>query len=120
MVKSYPDPNLLVGFAGKRVHTKGFVDLLTTFDYGRTHRTLTVMYLFVEADMSYNVLIGRRTLNALIVSTLPMAMNFPSEQGDIIIVKAKLEKARECYAQSLRVNIYTVRGTSSPPATPLK
>jgi len=79
MVKSYPDP--LVRFVGERVHTRGFMDLLTTFGSGRTHRTLTVRYLLVEANMSYNVLIGRSTLNTLgaIVYTPHMAMKFPSE-----------------------------------------
>lgn len=75
-------------------------------------------FLLVEADMSYNVLIGRRTLNALgaIVSTPHMAMKFPSEQGDIITMKAEPKTARECYAQSLRVNPYTIRGTNSSAA----
>jgi len=77
-------------------------------------------FLLVEADTSYNVLIRRRTLNALgaIVSTSHMAMKFPSEQDDIIIVKAEPKTARECYAQSLRVNPYTVRGTNSSAVTP--
>jgi len=111
MIKSYPDP--LVRFARERVHNRGFVDLLTTFGVGRTHRTLTVRFLLVEADTSYNVLIGRRTLNTLgaIVSTPHMAMKFPSEQGDIITIKVEPKTPRECYAQSFRVNPYTVRGT---------
>jgi len=79
IVKSYLDS--LLGFAGERVHTRDFVDLLTTFEVGRNCRTLTVRFLLVEVDMSYNVLIGRRTLNALgaIVSTQHMAIKFPSE-----------------------------------------
>lgn len=73
MVKPYPNP--LVGFVGEK---GGFVDLLTTFGSGRTHRTLTMTYLLVEVDTYYNMLIGRRTLNALgeIVSSLNMAMKF--------------------------------------------
>jgi len=104
MIKSYPEP--LLKFAGETEHTRGFVDLLTTFGDGRTHRILTVRFLLVEVDTSYNVLIGRRILNALgaIVSTPHMAMKFPSEQVDIISVKAEPKTARECYAQSLRVN----------------
>jgi len=118
MVKLYPDP--LVGFVEERVHTRGFVDLLMTFSSVRTHQTLTVKYLLVGVNTSYNVLIGWRTLNTLgaIVSTLHMTMKFPSEQGDIIIVMADPKMAQECYVQSLRINLYTVRRTSSSVATP--
>jgi len=49
---------------------------------------LTVRYILIETDTSYNVLIARKTLNnvGVIVSTPHMAMKFPSEEGNIIIV----------------------------------
>ena len=79
MVKLYSDP--LVGFVGERVYIRGFIDLLMTFGNGRAHRTQTMRYSLVEADTSYSVLIGRRTLNALgaIISTPHMAMKFLSK-----------------------------------------
>ena len=117
IVKAYLDP--LVGFAGERVHTRGFVHLLTTFGVGKTYQTLTVRFLLVEANTSYNVLIGRRTLNGLgaIVSTPHMATKFPLDQGDIITIKAEPKIAWECYAQSLRLNLYTVKRTDLLAAT---
>jgi len=64
----------------------------------------------VEADMSYNVLIGMRTLNQLdiLTSTPHMAKKFPTLNGTIIRIKADLKEARQCYIQSLKVNPYTL------------
>lgn len=87
IIKSYLDP--LIGFVGERVHTRGYVDLLITFGNNKTYRKmLTVRYILIETDTSYNVLIARKTLNnvGVIVSTPHMAMKFPSEEGNIIIV----------------------------------
>ena len=39
MIKSYPNP--LLGFAGKRVHTRRDIDLLTTSNTNVAYRTLT-------------------------------------------------------------------------------
>jgi len=88
------------------------MDLLTTFGVGQAYRTLTVRYILVDADTSYNVLIGRRTLNQLeaIVSTSHMAMKFPAPNGTIITVKVDPNEARQCYMQSLKVNPYSLKG----------
>ena len=87
-VQPYVEP--LVGFAGQRIHARGFVDLLTTFGGGQSYKTLTVRYILVEADTSYNVFIGCQTLNQLgaIVSTPHMAMKFSGPDGTIITIKA--------------------------------
>jgi len=47
-------------------------------------------------------------------------MKFLSEQGDIITIKVEPKTVQECYVQSLRVNLYTVRGTNLSAATPPK
>jgi len=93
-VRLYTEP--LLGFAGQQVHARGYVDLLTTFGAGPVYRTLNVWYILIEADTSYNVLIGRRTLNQLgaIVSTLHMAMKFPAPDGTIVTVRADQKEAR--------------------------
>jgi len=103
-VQSYTE--LLLGFAGQRVHATGFVDLLTTFEAGQAYKTLVVRYILIYADTSYNVLIGRHTLNQLgaIVSTPHMAMKFSAPNGTIITVKATdLKETRQCYVKSLKV-----------------
>lgn len=69
LIKEYEDK--LVSFAGEQVKTRGYIDLLTTFGDGRQSRTILVRYVIVETSTSYNILIGRPSLNELsaIVST---------------------------------------------------
>jgi len=109
VVQSYVEP--LLGFAGQRVQARGYVDLLTTFGAGQTYKTLVVRYILVDADTSYNVLIGRRTLNQLgtVVSTPHMAMKFPAPDGTIITVKADPKEAWLCYVKSLKVTSYSLK-----------
>ncbi|XP_017423577.1 uncharacterized protein LOC108332784 [Vigna angularis] len=61
----------IVGFAGETVDTRGYVDLRTRLGIGRSSEEKRVRYLLVEANTSYNVLLGRPCLNAFgaIVST---------------------------------------------------
>lgn len=62
----------IVGFSGERVNTRGYVDLHTKFGrVDRGCRTILVRYLIVDVNTSYNVLLGRPSLNKLvaIVST---------------------------------------------------
>jgi len=96
-IQAYSEP--LLSFAGQKVRSRGFVDLLTTFGIGQSYRTLMVRYILVDADTSYNVLIGRRTLNQLgaIVSTPHMAMKFSASNEMMITVKADPKEARQCY-----------------------
>lgn len=54
----------IVGFAGLRVDTRGYIDLWTYLGTGRSGDERTVRYLLVEANTSYNVLLGRPCLNA--------------------------------------------------------
>ncbi|XP_022632814.1 uncharacterized protein LOC111240956 [Vigna radiata var. radiata] len=54
----------LVGFAGERVDTKGYLDLWTRIGAGRETDEKKVRYLLVDANTSYNVLIGRPCLNS--------------------------------------------------------
>lgn len=48
------------------------------------------------------------TLNTLgaIVLALHLAMKFPNQSGDIVIVKANQVEARKCYAKSLLIKPY--------------
>ncbi|XP_027361367.1 uncharacterized protein LOC113869304 [Abrus precatorius] len=80
-LKEYCEP--LVGLSGERVETRGCIDLYTSFGLKHEGKCIKVTYLVVHANTSYNILLGRPSLNKLkaIVSTPHLAMKFPSERG---------------------------------------
>nr|KYP32049.1 hypothetical protein KK1_047365 [Cajanus cajan] len=107
----------LVSFAGKRVHTRGYVDLLTTFRAPPDTRRVIVRYLLVEANTSYNIIIERPTLNQLgaVVSTPHLTMKFLGKDGKIISVKANKKTARQCYTEALKITSPGEQCKSDPP-----
>ena len=107
----------VVGFAGERVDTKGYIELYTTFDKGMNIKTIKIRYLVSNANTSYNILLIRPSINWLmaIVSTPHLAMKFPSSSVNIITMHVDQKLARECYAESLRVE--TLRNDRFPKHT---
>lgn len=95
----------IIGFAGERVDTKGYVDLRVSLGVERGAKELKVRFLLVEVDTSYNVLLGRPCLNAfgVIVSTPHLTMKYPSDDGRVCTVRAYQKMARECYVAGLKV-----------------
>jgi len=93
-----------MGFSGERVNTKGYIDLFTKFGAGRTTRIVKIRYLIVDAHTSYNILLGRPSLNMLgaVISTYHLAIKFLSTSRDIVIVHVDQSTARRCYADNLR------------------
>jgi len=87
------------------VDTKGYIDLFTTFGDDYLSKTIKVRYLLVNANTSYNILLGRPSISRLkaIVSTPHLAMKFPSINGDIAIVHVDQKTAQGCYVASLKV-----------------
>lgn len=63
----------------------------------------------MHAHTSYNILIGRPSLNTLgaIVSTPHLTMKFPSNTRSIITVHADQKTIRECYMTSLKLSPLT-------------
>jgi len=59
----------------------------------------------VNANTSYNILLGHPFINRLkaIVSTLHLAMKFPSVNGDIATVHVDQKTTQECYVANLKV-----------------
>jgi len=98
----YDEP--IYGFSGEQVSTRGYIDLHTMFRKGTQTKTIPIHFLIVDAPTSYNVLLGRPSLNTLgvVVSTPTLAMKFPSPSGDILTVHYNQRLARECYMASLR------------------
>jgi len=62
-------------------------------------------YLLVNENTSYNILLGRSSINHLkaIVSTPYLAMKFLSAVGDIVSIHVDKKIACECYVASLKV-----------------
>ncbi|RDX75259.1 hypothetical protein CR513_44877, partial [Mucuna pruriens] len=95
-VKAWTPTNTLT--SSQPSATYKHIDLFITFSDPSTLRTISVYYLIVAANTSYNVLIDQSTLNALsaIVSTPYLVMKFPSLNGqchiDSLKVSAKLSK----------------------------
>ncbi|XP_020209660.1 uncharacterized protein LOC109794625, partial [Cajanus cajan] len=103
-LEPYHEP--LVGFSGERVMTRGCIDLYIRFGFDqRSFREIKIRYIVVHANTSYNILLGRPSINALgaIVSTPHLSMKFSSRDGQVITVHADQKTARECYLSSLRV-----------------
>lgn len=89
----------IVGFVGERVDTRGYIDLCTYLGTGQIGDERRVCYLLVEANTSYNVLLGRPCLNAFraIVSIPHLTLKYPSDAG------ADQKTVRECYATGLKL-----------------
>jgi len=61
--KIQPYNEQIVGFLGERVDTRGFIDLYTAFREARClSKTINIKYLLVNADTSYNILLGRLSI----------------------------------------------------------
>ena len=100
-----PYDDHVVGFASEKVGTKGYIELSTTFSEGKNNKTIGIKYLVIDANTSYNILLGRSSINRLmaIVSTPHLVMKFASVSGDILTVHVDQKVAQECYVESLRV-----------------
>jgi len=104
----HPHAGPLLSFTGERVETRGYTDLMTTFDQGKLSRRFTIRYLLVDADTLYFALIGKKTLNELraIISMPHLKMKFHTLTREIITVMAEQKQAQQCYAKSLKVAPY--------------
>jgi len=115
-----PYDEQIMGFSGERVDTKGYIDLFTTFGDDSLRKTINIRYLLVNANTSYNILLGRPFINCLkaIVFTPHLAMKFPSVNGDIAKVHVDQKTTRECYIASLKVEptrrLYATTNDRSP------
>jgi len=100
-----PYDDHVVRFLGERVGTKGYIELYTTFGQEKNNKTIRIRYLVIDANTSYNILLGQPSINRLmeIVSTPHLAMKFPSSVRDILTIRVDKKEAQECYAESLQM-----------------
>ncbi|KAH1221370.1 hypothetical protein GmHk_12G034816 [Glycine max] len=83
----------------KRVETRCYVNLMTTFDQGKLSRSFTIRYLLVDTNISYFAIIAwRHSLHASLENEIPYR--------EIVTIKANQKQARQCYAKSLKVAPY--------------
>ena len=96
----------LIGFVGKTTNMIRYVHLLTTFLDEKRSKSIRIKYFLVNALTSYNILLGRLSLNELgvIISTPHLTMKFSSKNGKIITVRANQMTTRECYVASLKIS----------------
>ncbi|RDY09856.1 hypothetical protein CR513_05716, partial [Mucuna pruriens] len=69
---------MLYEFASEQVMIKGVIKLETTFGERHHTRSIPVLYMVVDVEASYNIIIGRPGLNKLgaVVSTLHLCMKY--------------------------------------------
>jgi len=98
----YDEPTY--SFSREKVSIHGYIDLHAVFREGSQTKTIPICFVVVEAPTSYNVLLGRPSLNTLdaVVSTPYLVMKFPSPSKDIITIHGDQRLAHECYMVSFR------------------
>ena len=88
----------LINFSGDRVYPKGIMTLTITVGTYPKQLTRQLDFLVVDWPLSYNLIIGRPTLNRwkLATSTYCLKVKFPTENGTGE-VRGDQVLARECY-----------------------
>ena len=78
-----PVSSPLVGFGGMKVQPMGIVTLPVVVGAHPQQITKEVNFLVVDCSSSYNVIIGRPTLNSwkAVTSTYHLSVKFPTEHG---------------------------------------
>ena len=94
----WPFDSPLVSFSGDRVYPKGIVTLTLTVGTYPTQLTRQLDFLVMDCLSSYNVIIGRPTLNKwkAATSTYCLKVKFSTDNG-VGKVKGNQVLAKECY-----------------------
>ena len=93
----------LRGFSGEKVLPLGSIQLVLTLGDPSCHATTTARFLVVDAPSSYNMLLGRPSLNVIkaITSAYHMMIKFVTING-VGMVRGDQRVARECYSASMK------------------
>ena len=96
----------LRGFSGEKVLPLGSIQLVLTLGEPPCHATTTARFLVVDAPSTYNMLLGRPSLNAIksIPSAYHMMIKFPTVSG-VGMVRGYQRVARECYSASMKQKV---------------
>ncbi|XP_024630277.1 uncharacterized protein [Medicago truncatula] len=95
------------GFTGEKVHVRGYITLKTIFGSGDQQKSIKIRYLVINSPSSYNVIIGRPSINLLdaFVSTKHLLMKYPLDDGRGGTLHGDQKVARECYHASLKLKV---------------
>ncbi|XP_012846973.1 PREDICTED: uncharacterized protein LOC105966948 [Erythranthe guttata] len=101
--KLAPVKTPLVGFTGHAVEAVGEISLVLSLGSFPCRATNTVNFLVVKAPSTYNVILGRPSMNLFraIPSTYHMKLKFPTASG-VGEAVGDQRIARECYANTLK------------------
>ena len=93
----------LRGFPRERVLPLGSIQLVLTLGDPLCQATTTVRFLIVDAPSTYNILLGRPSLNAMraIISAYHMVIKFPTANG-VGMVRGDQCIDGECYWESMK------------------
>ncbi|KAL0395464.1 UNVERIFIED_CONTAM: hypothetical protein Slati_4512600 [Sesamum latifolium] len=93
----------LYGFAGEVVHPRGMISLPLMLGKEPTRKTYVLKFLVVDVPSTYNVTLGRPTLNAFqaIISLYHMKIKFPTPEG-VGKVQGDPLQSRKCYVEVVR------------------
>ena len=96
----------LRGFYEEKVLPLGSIRLVLTLGEPPCKATMTARFLIVDAPSSYNILLGRPSLNAIksIPSAYHMMIKFPTISG-AGMVRGDQRVARECYSASMKQKV---------------
>ena len=101
--KLEPISTHLRGFSGEKVLPLGAIQLVLTLGDPPCQATTAVKFLIVDAPSSYNMLLGRPSLNTIkaIPYAYHMMIKFPTT-GGVGMVRGDRSLARECYSASMK------------------
>ena len=101
--KLEPVNSHLRGFSRERVLPLGSIQLVLTLGDPPCHATMAVRFLIVDVPSTYNMLLGRPSLNAIraIPSAYHMVIKFSTTNG-VGMVRGDQRVARECYSASMK------------------
>ena len=93
----------LRGFSGERVLPLGSIQLVLTLVDPPCQATTTIRFLIVDAPSTYNILLGRPSLNTIraIPFAYHMVIKFPTANG-VRMVRGNQRIASECYSASMK------------------
>ncbi|KAL0444929.1 UNVERIFIED_CONTAM: hypothetical protein Slati_2215600 [Sesamum latifolium] len=111
----------LYGFAGEVVlHPRGMISLPLTLGTSPLWKICLLKFLVVDIPSTYNVILGRPTLNAFraIISTYHMKIKFPVV-GGVGEPQADMLQARKCYVEAIKRGKKKVLEEASGKKTPV-
>jgi len=111
-----PYGGCLYGFVGDQVEVRVHLELRTTFTDGTVFHMESIRYLVVNASFTYNMLLGRPTLNRLgaVSSARHMKMKLPDLAGKVITIKSDQKEAKRCYENNLKTKKGVFMVTTRP------